>query len=145
MLKKMLSYVSLNFQISHETADWPDGDLHLGMIKAYWEQGMEGAFDYVFVPDKEPHLANGGRGYFLKSGDFLRIFANDGSIIWEGELHFINTRLTQLFRPDRHHLPNQVWSYQKQEGVSYSDWVSWFWASPSLKAEFLEGGHKKRS
>lgn len=107
-----------------------------GTVEPYWEFGMEGRFEYTFVPNMNPQSVNDGRGYFLKSGDFLRIYKPNGDIAWEGEIRFIVTRISHLFFPDHHHLNSNVWSSQKQKGVRYADWVGWFWSNPRLKAEF---------
>ena len=28
-----------------------------------------------------------------------------------------------------------IWSNEKQKGVSYADWMDWFWRKPPLKAK----------
>ncbi len=137
MVNMIRSLLNLLLTTNHQTADWPDGEVIHGTIEPHWEQGMEGRFDYVFVPDKGRQEINGGRGYFLTSGDYLRIYGQDGSVLWEGQLHFVPSRINALIFQDRHNLKSQVWSTAKQDGVPYGDWVGWFWSQPRLRAEFL--------
>lgn len=138
MIKTFFPQLFVKSKMSNETADWFLGELSSGIIKPFWEQGMEGRFDFVFVPDIEPELVNGGRGHFLSSGDYLRIFGHDGTILWEGQLQFVPSRINHLLFQDRHNLKSSVWSTLKQKGVSYADWVGWFWSEPRLKAQYLE-------
>ncbi len=138
MIKALLDRLLPQRQSELQTADWPEGELVSGFIEPYWEQGMEGGFDYVFVPNDDRESVNGGRGYFLHSGDYLRIFGDEGVILWQGELKFVPSRINHLFLQDRHNLSNQVWSNIKQDGVLYADWVGWFWSTPCLKGEFLK-------
>lgn len=138
MMKKFLSQFFLQLQTSHETGEWPVGDVITGFIEPYWEQGMEGCFEYTFVPDDDRQAINGGRGYFLRSGDYLRIIGRESETIWEGKIKFMTARIHHLISQDRHNLNNQVWATAKQEGVSYADWVGWFWSQPRLRAEFLK-------
>ena len=112
-------------------------ELIKGELETYFEQGYEGHLEYTFVPEVNPQAVNGGRGYFLKSGDFLRILDVSGEPIWEGELQLIPSRISTLFFRDRHRLDYDVWCPRKQKGVSYADWVDWFWAKPPLKGEFF--------
>lgn len=112
-------------------------ELIKGELHPYYEFGMEGRFEYTFVPDSDPQAVNGGRGYFLKSGDFLRILGDNGDIVWEGKLRFVPSKTSRLIFPDRHRLGNSVWATSKQKGVSYADWVGWFWATPRLQGEFF--------
>ncbi|NWF63957.1 MAG: isoprenylcysteine carboxylmethyltransferase family protein [Chloroflexi bacterium] len=99
-----------------------------GELEAYWEQGWEGAILFSFMP-------KGGRGLHdliaLQNGQHLTIFDPDGSELWSGTIEFVrrNERL------DRHNLKADIWSYEKQKGVSYADWVAWFWHEPPLKAK----------
>ncbi|MEM8862568.1 MAG: hypothetical protein AAGD96_30025 [Chloroflexota bacterium] len=131
-----ISFLAQLFQKDHQTADWPDGEIISGTIEPYWEQGMEGQIDFVFVPEHGREEINVGRGYFLTSGGYLRIFQQNGSVLWQGQLKFIPSRINNLLFRDRHTLKSGVWSTLKQEGVSYADWIGWFWASPRLRAEF---------
>ena len=116
----------------------PDSQKSLieGQLEPYWEQGWEGNFSYTFVPKIGREKVNGGRGYFLASGDFLQILDPSGETLWEGMLHFIPSNLSGLFFRDRHRLKSNVWCNLKQKGVSYSDWVGWFWATPRLQGRF---------
>ena len=138
MIRQFLSQFFLDLQTSHETTDFPSSEMITGVLEPYWEQGMEGRFEYTFVPDNDPRSINGGRGYFLRSGDYLRIFGLGGETIWQGKLELIPSRINHFLFQDRHQLQSQVWSTTKQEGVSYSDWIGWFWSQPRLRAEFLK-------
>ena len=111
-------------------------ELITGRLEPYFEQGWEGRFDYTFMPAKDPHLINDGRGYFLENGDFLKILDLKEEVLWEGEIQWIASRLNVLFFRDRHRLDNNVWSTVKQKGVTYADWVGWFWSTPRLVARF---------
>lgn len=137
MVDMIRSILNQLFPKNHQTAEWPAGEIIQGTIEPYWEQGMEGRFDFVFIPDEGREEINGGRGYFLTSGDYLHIYGQDGSTLWQGQLHFVSSRINALIFQDRHNLKSQVWSTLKQDGVAYSDWVGWFWEQPRLKAEFL--------
>ena len=75
MIRSLLNQL---FPKDRQTADWPDGELISGTIEPYWEQGMEGQFDFVFAPSERRSEINGGRGYFLTTGDYLRIYQQDG-------------------------------------------------------------------
>jgi hypothetical protein len=108
-----------------------------GELAGYWEQGYEGRINYTFIPDENAEAINGGRGYFLKSDDFLRIFDENGVVIWEGEIKLVPVRTSALFFPDRHKLDNNIWATNKQQGVSYADWIGWFWSTPRMRAEFF--------
>ena len=135
MIRSLLNQL---FSKDRQTADWPDGELISGTIEPYWEQGMEGQFDFVFAPSERRSEINGGRGYFLTTGDYLRIYQQDGPVQWQGQLKFVPSRINNLLFPDRHSLKSGVWSTVKQEGVSYADWIGWFWSNPRLKADFLK-------
>lgn len=101
-----------------------------GELRAYFEQGWEGMIAYAFQPD------DSGQPIFLQSGHHLTIFAADGTRLWSGRLHFVRRR-----RWDRHHLHARIWAYSRQNGVSYAQWLDWFWRQPPLRAELaLEDG-----
>lgn len=96
-----------------------------GELLAYWEQGWEGMIDFFFQVD-------GSDEFFpLKDGQHLTIFNADGSVLWSGKLNFI--RRNEWF--DKHRLNADIWAYTKQKGVSYADWMDWFWRQPPLKAK----------
>ena len=99
-----------------------------GKLEPYYEQGYEGMFQYTFVPLVDAHLVNGGRGYFLRTGDQLRIFATDDELIWSGGVELVPSKLDRLIFPDRHRLEAKVWATEKQKRVKYADWIGWFWA-----------------
>ncbi|MCA9897438.1 MAG: hypothetical protein H6654_09290 [Ardenticatenaceae bacterium] len=94
-----------------------------GELVAYWEQGWEGRIEFAFqdAASTMPH--------FLRKGDRLAIYAEDGTTLWSGEIEWVRRRLW-----DRHRLDAGIWSYQKQRGVGYGRWLAWFWHKPPLKA-----------
>ncbi len=107
-----------------------------GQLEAYWEQGMEGRIEYAFYPD-DPALREAGTlPIWLKNGHFLRIFDGD-DVLWEGEIQFVSRR--GWFRDEQHDLPNGIWHDAKQKGVSYAQWIAWFWQKPPLRAELYLG------
>ncbi len=94
-----------------------------GELCAYWEQGWEGRIEFALQPE------DFDRPVFLEDSDQLTIFGNEGEALWSGEIHFVRRRFW-----DNHKLDAGVWNYQKQKGVSYNQWMQWFWARPPLKA-----------
>ena len=58
------------------------------------------------------------------------IFGNEGEALCAGEIHFVRRRFW-----DNHKLDAGVWNYQKQKGVSYNQWMQWFWTCPPLKGK----------
>lgn len=99
-----------------------------GELVAYWEQGWEGRIEFAFQAESSNTLT------FLKNGDLLTIYAEDGTIHWSGEIQWVRRRFW-----DRHQLEADIWSYQKQRGVAYGRWLAWFWHKPSLKASLELG------
>ena len=95
-----------------------------GHLEAYWEQGWEGRIEYCFFDIDRKELL------FLKNGDRLTIYAEGDSILWSGEIHFVRRGWC-----DRHQLDAGIWSDSKQKGVSYKNWMAWFWHKPSLKGD----------
>lgn len=94
-----------------------------GHLLAYWEQGWEGRIDFTLsVPGLDDPL-------WLKSGQRLTIYAEDGTILWFGVLCFVKRKWWE-----QHHLPSGIWSYVKPAGVSYARWMEWFAHQPPLKA-----------
>ena len=94
-----------------------------GHLEAYWEQGWEGRIDFAFQPDDSPHPI------FLQSGHRLTILDTDGTTLWSGAIHFVTRRWK-----DNHKLDAGIWAYEKQKGVTYAQWMDWFWRKPPLKA-----------
>jgi hypothetical protein len=105
-----------------------------GRLHAYWEQGMEGRIDYTLEPDDPEDRWGGMRPIPIRNGQFLRIFADDGRLLWAGEIKF-RLRRRWLFFYEKHDLPNGIWNDWTQEGVPYGTWIAWFWQRPSLHAE----------
>jgi hypothetical protein len=96
----------------------------IGELEAYWEQGYEGRIDYAFCFPGNDHP------FFIENGDQLTIYNPDGTTLWDGTIQFVK-RSTWW---DHHKLDAEIWSYIKQKGVSYADWMDWFWRKPALKA-----------
>jgi len=96
----------------------------IGMLEAYWEQGMEGRIEYAFQFEGNTHP------FFLQNGQLLTIYETDGKILWSGKIHFVKRGFF-----DNHKLNAGIWSFIKQKGVSYADWMDWFWRTPPLKAK----------
>lgn len=94
-----------------------DGELH-----AYWEQGWEGRIEYALAIEGQPHP------FFLAKGQHLTIYAEDGSVLWQGVLRFVSRGREQ------HHLPTGIWTFEKQRGVPYGQWLGWFLHDPPLRA-----------
>lgn len=94
-----------------------------GELLAYWEQGWEGRIEFAFQSDDSPHPI------FLQNGDRLTILNHDGTTLWAGVIQFVPRRCR-----DNHKLATGIWSYEKQKGVSYAEWMDWFWRQPPLKA-----------
>ncbi|MCB0932124.1 MAG: hypothetical protein KDB71_09530 [Mycobacterium sp.] len=95
-----------------------------GELEAYWEQGWEGRVEFAFQFD------GNATPFFLSNGQRLTIFDADGSVLWSGEIRFVKRRFF-----DKHQLDADIWAYVKQKGVSYADWMDWFWRKPPLKAK----------
>lgn len=97
-----------------------------GKLEAYYEQGWEGMIVFSFMPDD-------GKGLNdlipLQNGHLLTIYAENEKILWSGEIHFVKRGFF-----DKHKLKAEIWSDSKQKGVSYADWIDWFWRKPPLKA-----------
>jgi hypothetical protein len=96
----------------------------IGELEAYWEQGMEGRIEFAFQFEGNQHP------FFLEDGQHLTIYGASNEILWSGKI-----RLVKRGFFDRHKLKADIWSYTKQKGVSYADWMDWFWRKPPLKAK----------
>ncbi len=100
-----------------------------GALEAHYEQGWEGRIQFSFFPD-------GGQGLMdlipLTDGQILTIYESDKAILWSGVICF---RRRGFF--DRHQLDVPIWSDTKQKGVSYAEWMDWFWRKPPLRARLV--------
>ncbi len=94
-------------------------------MEAYFEQGWEGRIEFAF------HFEGQREPFFLKNGQRLTIYNAEGDVLWSGKVKLVR-RNTWL---DNHHLRAGIWADWKQKGVSYADWMDWFWREPPLKAE----------
>ena len=94
-----------------------------GHLEAYWEQGWEGRIEFCFFDTDRKELL------VLKNGDRLTIYTKDNSVLWSGEIRFVRRAWF-----DRHQLNADIWSGSKQKGVSYKNWLAWFWHKPPFKA-----------
>lgn len=95
-----------------------------GSLLAYFEQGWEGMIACAFQPD------DSSLPFFLQDGQHLTIFAADGATLWSGRLHFVRRRCWE-----HHNLSAGIWADAKPKGVSYGQWMEWFWRQPPLRAE----------
>lgn len=95
----------------------------VGKLEAYWEQGMEGRIEFAFQFEGQT------APFFLQNGHRLTIYEKDEKILWAGTIQFVKRGFF-----DRHKLKAGIWSDVKQKGVSYADWMDWFWRKPPLKA-----------
>jgi hypothetical protein len=95
-----------------------------GTLEAYWEQGWEGRIEYAFRFEGQTNP------FLLQNGQRLTIYDADEKLLWSGTLQFVKRGFF-----DRHKLNADIWSYIKQKGVSYADWMDWFWHKPPLKAK----------
>jgi len=98
-----------------------------GELEAYWEQGWEGRIEFAFQfeSNREP--------FFLKDGQHLTIYGKSGETLWSGKIKYV--KRSNWF--DKHKLDANIWSWVKQKGVSYADWMDWFWHKPPLKAKLI--------
>jgi len=101
-------------------------ELH-GELEAYWEQGWEGHIAYSF------HYEGSSAPLFLENGYYLTIYKEYGEELWSGTIKFI--KKSNWF--DKHNLNADIWSTLKQKGVSYAQWMEWFWHKPPLKAKLI--------
>lgn len=99
---------------------------YVGKLEAYYEQGWEGMIVFSFMPDDGKGLSD---LIPLRNGHRLTIYAENEKILWSGEIHFVKRGFF-----DKHKLKAEIWSDSKQKGVSYADWIDWFWRKPPLKA-----------
>ena len=97
-----------------------------GQLEAYWEQGWEGSIAFAFYDLKNKQLI------FLHNGQGLTIYDVDDKILWSGKLQFVKRGFFE-----KHSLAANIWSETKQKGVSYADWMAWFWQKPHLKAKLI--------
>lgn len=95
-----------------------------GELLAYWEQGWEGRIEFAF------HFEGNLKPFFLENGQILTIYNTDGNILWTGKIQYVKRGFF-----DHHKLKADIWAYTKQKGVSYADWMDWFWRKPALKAK----------
>ena len=98
-------------------------EIHHGKLEAYWEQGWEGRIDFAFQPDDSPHPI------FLQNGHRLTILDADGETLWSGRIQFVARG-----GRENHNLDAGIWAYEKQKGVTYAQWMDWFWRKPPLEA-----------
>lgn len=102
-----------------------------GHIEGYWEQGWEGRIEYVFVAEEGNNIRE--KTIFLSKGHYLRIYNEEGKIIWEGGIELVGKSWWESFKESK----LSIWSESKQKGVSYEQWIEWFWQKTPLKAEMV--------
>lgn len=98
-----------------------------GELEAYYEQGWEGRVEFAF------QFEGNQKPFFLENGQHLTIYKENGDVLWSGKLKFV--RKNNWF--DKHKLNADIWSWTKQKGVPYADWMEWFWHRPPLKAKLI--------
>ncbi len=101
-----------------------------GTLLAYYEQGWHGRIEFYFQPDDSQEFIP------LQNGQLLTLFDEDGKTLWSGRIELVKR---DFF--DRH---KYVWSTSKQKGVSYTQWLTWYWTLPPLQAQ-LEITHETMS
>jgi hypothetical protein len=97
-----------------------------GELEAYWEQGWEGYIAFAFRDPLQD------RPIFLENGHHLTIYDHGDRLIWSGKIQLVKRGFF-----DRHSLDVEIWSGTKQKGVSYQNWMAWFWHKPPLKAKLI--------
>lgn len=102
-----------------------------GHIEGYWEQGWEGRIEYVFIPEGGNDREEMEAVIFLSKGHCLTIYEKEGEVLWRGEIELVGRSWWERLKGSKHN----VWSESKQKGVSYEEWVDWFWQKAPLKAE----------
>jgi hypothetical protein len=95
-----------------------------GYLESYWEQGWEGRIEFALQVDEI------NQPVFLENGQHLTIYGTDEQVLWSGRIKFARRRWW-----DRHKLAAGIWAWTKQKGVSYAQWMEWFWHKPPLQAE----------
>ena len=95
-----------------------------GKIFGYWEQGMEGRIDFAFNAKDLTYPV------LIKDGQHLTIYGDEDEVIWSGYIKFVKRRFWE-----KHNLNAGIWSTCKQKGVSYQQWMAWFWRNPPHKAK----------
>ncbi len=100
-----------------------------GKLEPYWEQGMEGSFLYSCALPECPGP------FLLAEGDLLDILSAQGEVLWTGTYR---TRKRRFW--ERHQLPMKAGSNICQRGLSYAQWMEWFWSSPPLPARVCRPG-----
>ena len=101
-----------------------------GTITGYWEQGWEGRIDYVFEPDDPQYRPEGTWPIMIQNGQELHIFDERGETLWHGRVQLVRKRWYERTDP-----AIKVWHTEKQKGISYRQWLNWFWHKPPLRAE----------
>jgi len=97
-----------------------------GQLEAYYEQGWEGRIEFAV------NTVDSARPIFLESGHHLTIYDTNESILWAGTIQFVKRKYSE-----KHNLQAGIWSWSKQKGVPYGDWMDWFWRKPALKAKLV--------
>ena len=96
-----------------------------GELEAYWEQGWEGRIDFAF------QFSGNQEPFILQNGQQLTIYDTNEKVLWSGKIQLVKRNMWW----DNHKLDAEIWSWVKQKGVSYADWMDWFWRKPPLKAK----------
>ena len=92
-----------------------------GTLLAYYEQGWDGRIEFFFQPDDSQEFIP------LQNGQQLTLFDEDGKTLWSGKIELVKRGLFDTHK--------YVWSKSKQKGVSYTQWLTWYWTLPPLQAQ----------
>ena len=85
---------------------------------------MEGRIEFAF------HMEGLAHPIFIENGQHLTIYGENDEVVWSGCIKLIKRRFW-----NKHNLDAPIWSYSKQKGVPYKQWMEWFWRNPSYKAK----------
>lgn len=92
-----------------------------GTLLAYYEQGWDGRIEFFFQSDDSKDFIP------LQNGQLLTLFDEDGKTLWSGKIELVKRGLF-----DRH---KYIWAKTKQKGISYNQWLTWYWTLPPLQAQ----------
>ena len=92
-----------------------------GTLLAYYEQGWNGRIEFFFQSDDSKEFIP------LQNGQLLTLFDEEGKTLWSGKIELVERGFFDTHK--------YVWSKSKQKGVSYAQWLTWFWTLPPFQAQ----------
>ena len=132
-----LKYVRrTNFRTKQNAQNTEDQLVIKGRLQMLHDQSNNDPFGATIL-DLEAPLVYGryaDNTHYLKDGDYLKIYNEDNTIRWEGELEFIRPRSYDRGFFPNHRLSN-IKRGKKPLGISFRNWVRWFSLSPQPQAE----------